>query len=240
MGSAWDVAFGRLAIQHGLVSQEAVRAAFQQLPPGRTLGDELVRRGHLHPERAAQLAAWLRTHATPSGSFPAAQPVPDDGATLRGPAAAFRPSQPAPDDGATLRGPAAALQQPQPAPDDGATLRGPASTAGASRAPSADRLPDVGEVVGGYVLEGLLGKGGMGAVFRGRDPGTGAQVALKVLLPGADPDGSALARFRREAEAVAKVDAHAGIVRVRGLGSHQGMPFAVMALVQGRDLHLIV
>ncbi|HBP18959.1 MAG TPA: hypothetical protein DEA08_14375, partial [Planctomycetes bacterium] len=80
----------------------------------------------------------------------------------------------------------------------------------------------------------------MGAVYRAHDLSNDAEVALKVMLPGADPDGSAMLRFQREAEAVVKVDAHAGIVRVRDFGQHRGMPYAAMDLVVGRDLHEIV
>jgi hypothetical protein len=217
LGSPWDVAFGRLAVQHGLVAQEAVRVVYGQLPPGRTLKDELVARGLLAPDRAHALEAMLRTHA--SGRAPAQ--AADDSATLRRPAPAPRVD----DDVTMVRSSASSDRLPAARPASG----------------GATRLPEVGQVIAGrYELTGLLGKGGMGAVFKARDAQTGELFALKVLLPGADPDGNVLARFRREAEAVAKVDAHAGIVRVRALGEHQGLPYVVMDLVVGDDLHKLV
>ncbi|MCO5170238.1 MAG: protein kinase [Planctomycetes bacterium] len=263
----WEVAFGRRCVQQGLVPQEAVRQAYLQRAPGRTLPDELVARRLLAPAQAAEVAAWLRRQQPAAlrassgahAALPAPPPPGVDDPTVRlGPGAAADGV----DDPTVRFGPGAAaegaptLYHPppsgDPAPDDGVTLRpgaaddaptvGPLSTAaGASgRARQPGGLPQPGERVGPYELTALLGKGGMGAVFRARDPRAGADVALKLLLPGADPDGSTLARFRREAEAVARVDAHAGVVRVRDLGAHDGMPYAVMDLVEGRDLHAIV
>jgi hypothetical protein len=92
-------------------------------------------------------------------------------------------------------------------------------------------------VLGGrYRIESVLGMGGMGAVYRAVDGERGDAVALKVMLPQGDVDGRALERFRREAEAVAQVDDHVGIVRIRAAGEHHGMPYAVQTLVEGRDL----
>jgi hypothetical protein len=69
----------------------------------------------------------------------------------------------------------------------------------------------------------------MGVVFRARDPATGREVALKTLLR---PQPQALARFRREAEALALVD-HPGIVKVHATGEADGRPFIVCELVEG-------
>ncbi|RMG06523.1 MAG: serine/threonine protein kinase [Planctomycetota bacterium] len=81
----------------------------------------------------------------------------------------------------------------------------------------------------------MLGRGGMGAVYRARDP-SGREVALKVMLPGADPDGRLLRRFQSEVEAVARVGTGPNVVRIHRAGEHRGMPFAVYDLIEGRDL----
>jgi hypothetical protein len=92
-----------------------------------------------------------------------------------------------------------------------------------------------GDVVGGYVIERRLGRGGMGAVYAAHDPGVDRRVALKVMDPLAlGPDG--LVRFTREAELAARVDGLGGVVRVHARGVHRGAPFLVMELIEGRDL----
>jgi hypothetical protein len=96
-----------------------------------------------------------------------------------------------------------------------------------------DVLPR-GELVGGaYRVDGPLGRGGMGAVLRATDLRAGRQVALKVLLDGG---ASRAARFAREAELVARLDAVPGVVRVHARGEHRGLPWFAMELVEGEDL----
>ncbi|MBX3469698.1 MAG: SUMF1/EgtB/PvdO family nonheme iron enzyme [Planctomycetes bacterium] len=90
-----------------------------------------------------------------------------------------------------------------------------------------------GDEVGGYRIERLLGRGGMGAVYAGVDPRTDAHVAIKVL---AAVDGQARARFRREGVAQAAVDRHPNVLRVLGAGEQDGAPFLVMELAEGGDL----
>ncbi len=120
---------------------------------------------------------------------------------------------------------------------DGPTIRGsPASRPGPSNRDGA--LPAPGDRLGDYEIESLLGKGGMGAVFKGRHLKTGHEAAIKVLLVGDEERDDEVQRFRREAEAMAKVDRHAGIVRVRSGGTFgpRQLPFAVMDFVRGHDL----
>src|SRR5258708_4089414 len=79
----------------------------------------------------------------------------------------------------------------------------------ARRGPAADApLPEVP----GYDLLGVLGRGGMGVVYKARDRRLGRVVALKMLRPGA-ADAEERARFRREGEAVARLQ-HPNIVQV--------------------------
>ncbi|HRG95316.1 MAG TPA: serine/threonine-protein kinase, partial [Polyangiaceae bacterium] len=93
-----------------------------------------------------------------------------------------------------------------------------------------------GDVVdGAYVIQRLLGQGGMGAVFVALEPELDRRVAVKVLL-GEGRGGEAAARFEREARAVAALqsDHVARIFRVGCLVS--GAPYMAMELLEGEDL----
>ncbi|HEX4824917.1 MAG TPA: AAA family ATPase [Candidatus Polarisedimenticolaceae bacterium] len=86
-----------------------------------------------------------------------------------------------------------------------------------------------------YKLESELGRGGMGIVFRASDLTLEREVAVKVL-PEAAVTGEARERLFREARAAASLN-HPGIVAVHDVGEHLGIPFFVMELVDGKDLH---
>ena len=91
-----------------------------------------------------------------------------------------------------------------------------------------------GTRLGPYEIVSLLGSGGMGEVYRARDPRLGREVALKVL-PG-DPDGSdRLRRFQTEAKAAAALS-HPNIVAVHDVGEHDGVAYIVSELVPGGTL----
>jgi serine/threonine-protein kinase len=87
----------------------------------------------------------------------------------------------------------------------------------------------------GYEVEALLGRGGMGAVYKARQVRLNRPVALKVLLAGAYAGQHERARFQREAEAVAGLR-HAHIVQVYDVGDHQGWPYFTMEFVEGGSL----
>lgn len=101
----------------------------------------------------------------------------------------------------------------------------------------------VGQTLDGkYLLEKLLGVGGMGAVYRAYHVGIGSDVAIKVLF--AQGEGvrrrESLARFRREAQAAGSIS-HPNIVRVYDIGeTDDGLSYLVMDLVEGRSLAEIV
>ena len=85
-----------------------------------------------------------------------------------------------------------------------------------------------------YTIEALLGQGGMGRVYRAEDGRLGRRVALKVISERlASPEASA--RLVREARAAAALD-HPNAVAVFDVGEHEGVPYIVMELVDGRTL----
>ncbi len=87
-----------------------------------------------------------------------------------------------------------------------------------------------------YRLDQLLGKGGMGAVYKAHDVALNRDVALKMMHPHFTDDETFRARFLQEARAVAALD-HPGIVKVYAFGQDQGLLYIVMDLIPGQDLH---
>jgi serine/threonine-protein kinase len=87
----------------------------------------------------------------------------------------------------------------------------------------------------GYELESLLGRGGMGVVFRGRHLRLNRTVALKMLLAGAYAGPRERERFQREAEAVAGLR-HPNVVQVYDIGDADGRPYFTMEFVEGGSL----
>jgi serine/threonine protein kinase/tetratricopeptide (TPR) repeat protein len=93
----------------------------------------------------------------------------------------------------------------------------------------------VGSIVGHYEVLSLLGEGGMGQVYRGRDPRLGRDIAIKILAKGASDDREATARLEREARAIAALS-HPNIVAVHDVGRENGTFFIVTELLEGRTL----
>ena len=107
--------------------------------------------------------------------------------------------------------------------------------------PHADEEMDersyVGSVIDGkYAVKGLLGRGGMGAVYRAENTRIGKPVAIKVLLRGHRKGSDAERRFIREARIAGSLG-HPGIVEIYDLGTlENGVPFQVMELLEGETL----
>jgi hypothetical protein len=89
--------------------------------------------------------------------------------------------------------------------------------------------------VPGYEIEGELGRGGMGVVYRARQFQLQRVVALKVILAGGHAGAEERVRFLAEAEAIARVR-HPGIVQVFDFGTHQGMPYFTLEFCEGGSL----
>jgi serine/threonine-protein kinase len=89
--------------------------------------------------------------------------------------------------------------------------------------------------VPGYEILGVLGRGGMGVVYKARHVGLKRIVALKMVLAGGHADQRELTRFRLEAEAVARLQ-HANIVQIHDVGESSGYPYCALEYVEGGNL----
>jgi serine/threonine-protein kinase len=97
----------------------------------------------------------------------------------------------------------------------------------------------VGCRLGHFRIEGLIGSGGMGAVFRAVDERLDRIVALKVLSPSLSRDGGSIQRFLNEARAAARLD-HDNIARVYYVGEDRGLNFIAHEFVTGRTIRDII
>src|SRR6266852_4644548 len=92
-----------------------------------------------------------------------------------------------------------------------------------------------GTRLGPYEIVSPLGAGGMGEVYRARDPRLDREVAIKVLPERLANDPQALARFESEAKAVAALS-HPNILAIHDFGKDQGVSYAVTELLEGETL----
>ncbi len=96
-----------------------------------------------------------------------------------------------------------------------------------------------GTPFGRYRLLDLLGRGGMGEVWRAFDTATERIVALKVLPTQLADDATYQERFRREARSAAGID-EPHVVPIHDFGEIDGRLFVTMRLIKGQDLHTII
>jgi serine/threonine protein kinase len=90
-------------------------------------------------------------------------------------------------------------------------------------------------MLGPYKVQGHLGAGGMGEVYRAIDPRLGREVAIKVLPAQFASDPERLQRFEQEARAAGALN-HPNILSVHDFGSHDGAPFVIFELLEGETL----
>jgi serine/threonine-protein kinase len=93
----------------------------------------------------------------------------------------------------------------------------------------------IGTKLGSHEITALLGKGGMGEVYRARDTKLKREVAIKILPEEFSRDPDRVARFQREAEVLASLS-HPNIAAIHSLEEEQGSRFLVLELVEGETL----
>src|SRR5262249_41313827 len=93
----------------------------------------------------------------------------------------------------------------------------------------------IGTQLGPHEITGLLGKGGMGEVYRARDTKLTRAVAIKILPEEFSRDPGRVSRFQREAEVLASLN-HPNIAAIHDLQEAGGVQFLVLELVEGETL----
>jgi serine/threonine protein kinase len=96
-----------------------------------------------------------------------------------------------------------------------------------------------GSKLGPYEILGQIGAGGMGEVYRAKDPRLSREVAIKVLPATFSQDADRLRRFEQEAKAAGVLN-HPNITGVYDIGNHDGAPYVVQELLEGETLRSIL
>jgi serine/threonine protein kinase len=100
-------------------------------------------------------------------------------------------------------------------------------------------VPGVGETFGGYAIESLLGRGGMGAVYLATHARLARKVALKVIAPELAHDEGFRARFLRESQLAASLE-HPNVIPIYDAGEVDGTLFLAMRYVSGPSLQTLL
>jgi serine/threonine protein kinase len=201
----------------------AASAKASSQPLEATLASATVAPGAAAPEATLALEAAGQAGAVPEATvaLPAA-PAPE--AT-----GAFAPAAPEEPNATGAYGEAAAQERP-------ATSVPESAEAAPAKAP-ADEVSDadIPNTLGGYEVLKRLGKGGMGAVYLGRQISLDRPVALKVMSPRWARDPDFVARFTREAYAAAQL-VHHNVVQIYDIGAERDTNFFSMEFVNGQSL----
>jgi protein kinase-like protein len=130
-------------------------------------------------------------------------------------------------------------------PSSPAPIAPPSSSSSQSRISASSFRGESGRIVPGtlladrYRIVALIGRGGMGEVYRAEDLKLDQDVALKFLPEKLVQDGAALARFHREVR-IAREISHPNVCRVFDIGEANGVPFISMEYVDGQDLSTLL
>lgn len=230
MLSPTDSALLKIAQDRGYISSadmmELVNYKVKKAPAA-SLCELLVQRGFVSQAGVAELVAQVAKTDPRSASnrfSPMAGMTPGTGRQTR-------TSRPA----SLMPGPPPPAPPPPPPPAPPAPPA--ALREGGTAADSDFHWPlQAGDRLGSYRVIDLLGKGGMGQVFRVRHEKLERDYALKVLLPGTASNPRLLARFRHEARATARLR-HPNIVAVHEVGEAHGVHFFTMDLIEGQPLN---
>src|SRR3954471_4048397 len=97
----------------------------------------------------------------------------------------------------------------------------------------------IGGQLGSYMIESVIGRGGMGVVYRAVHSRLGTPVALKVLAPELSTDDTFRERFLREAKMAAGID-HPNVIPIYDTGLHGDSLYIVMRFISGGDLKALL
>ncbi|TMK27401.1 MAG: serine/threonine protein kinase, partial [Actinobacteria bacterium] len=98
---------------------------------------------------------------------------------------------------------------------------------------------EIGTRVGGYRLEGQIGRGGMGLVYLAEHERLGRKAALKLLIPDLARDETFRERFVRESQLIAAIE-HPNIIPIYDAGEVDGLLYVAMRYVEGQDLKTLI
>src|SRR5579884_1234410 len=132
-----------------------------------------------------------------------------------------------------MTSPSSATRESPPPASPGAS--DPDRTVAAECAGTAGAVPPAGFALPGYEIECVLGRGGMGVVYKARQVGLNRYVALKMILAGNHASPEEVSRFLAEAEAVARLQ-HSNIVQIYQVGRHGELPFFALEYADGGTL----
>ena len=125
-------------------------------------------------------------------------------------------------------------------PRSSKVVQAPAATGNSSKPSNSGGLKTppstIGSIIGNYEVLSVLGKGGMGIVYKARHRTLNRVVALKMILHGLHGGTTAVQRFLSEAQSVASLQ-HPGIVQIFEIAEHDGLPYFSLEYVEGEDLY---
>jgi eukaryotic-like serine/threonine-protein kinase len=223
-----DLLFGLIALQNDMVQPEVIPAALraQYLQPEQTLGELLVTQGLL-TSRQRDLVETLSGEYIDRHAGDAAKSVATLIAT---PSARVRLDQLGDVELTESIRPRSLLESTVPAEPD---LRG--DDPDRTLLPAADDAVMSRLQIAGYEILHVLGAGGMGIVYKARQPRLDRFVALKMIRAGAGARPEDFVRFEAEAKAVAAID-HSNIVKIFEIGEHDGLPYFSLEYLAGGTL----